>query len=181
MTWFSHLPAHRPFAQPVTLPDVLTPEECVRFREQSTSVPPHPTSGCTPMCRVPPEGEFTWFFERMHEAMWQVNAQWGFDVTHTDYAEVMRYEPGADGYRPHCDSTGDDMGGRKITLVTMLSDPSEYEGGGLSLYTSDPPWRPPHDQGTVVAFPSWTLHRVDPPTTGVRWSAATFVHGPMFR
>jgi PKHD-type hydroxylase len=59
--------------------------------------------------------------------------------------------------------------------VALLNDPSEYEGGMFIIHNSMPLQL---TQGTVIAFPSLTTHRVDPVTKGDRYSAACWIRGP---
>ena len=39
----------------------------------------------------------------------------------------------------------------------------------------------PKERGTVIAFPSYQLHRVTPVTAGIRKSLVAWVLGPDFR
>lgn len=70
---------------------------------------------------------------------------------------------------------------RKLSIVLQLSDPEEYEGGDLELFTSDPPLQILKCKGLVAAFPSYTLHRVTPVTKGIRRTLVVWTTGPSFR
>lgn len=52
----------------------------------------------------------------------------------------------------------------KLTCIVQLSDPTTYEGGKLKVGTE----YAPNEQGTVIYFPSDTLHQVEPVTLGER-------------
>lgn len=53
----------------------------------------------------------------------------------------------------------------KLTCVIQLSDPSTYEGGRLKVGSE----YAPDAQGTMICFPSDTLHEVEPVTNGERF------------
>lgn len=53
----------------------------------------------------------------------------------------------------------------KLTCVIQLSDPSTYEGGKLKIGSE----YAPDEQGTMICFPSNTLHEVEPVTSGERF------------
>lgn len=66
---------------------------------------------------------------------------------------------------------------RKVSIVVMLSDPQEYQGG--DLYVSG--IAVPKTKGTVALFHSWRLHKVDPVTQGIRRSLVVWANGPPWR
>ena len=72
---------------------------------------------------------------------------------------------------------------RKISMVIQLTDPSEYDGG---VFEIDAQYQSPNPEelkrkGTVLAFPSFLLHRVTPVTRGIRQSLVSWIEGPKFR
>lgn len=69
---------------------------------------------------------------------------------------------------------------RKLTVVCLLNDPSEFTGGEfqIRLYSE---YTAPLAKGSVIAFPSFLEHRVTPVTSGVRKSATIWLQGPRFR
>lgn len=86
-----------------------------------------------------------------------------------------------DHYDWHLDKMLSDLPPRKLSLVMQLSDPSEYEGGDLELFISANPTKVEKKKGLITAFPSYTLHRVTPVTSGIRKSLVAWVGGPKFR
>ena len=70
---------------------------------------------------------------------------------------------------------------RKLSLVMQLSDPSEYEGGDLQLFTQSEPITMEKKRGLIVAFPSFIMHRVTPVTSGIRKTMVVWLTGPSFR
>ncbi len=70
---------------------------------------------------------------------------------------------------------------RKLSMVLQLSDPSEYEGGDLELFTSANPIITKKQKGIIHAFPSYVMHRVTPVTKGVRKTLVVWIAGPRFK
>lgn len=71
---------------------------------------------------------------------------------------------------------------RKLSMVLMLSDTSEFEGGDLQIKTnSDDPITLEQKRGRVWFFPSYVLHRVTPVTKGTRRTLVLWAGGPEFR
>ena len=94
--------------------------------------------------------------------------------------QIGKYEEGGH-YNWHMDLNGANMRGksRKLSFSLLLNDPSEFEGGKLEF--DGVTEQPDQKQGTVIIFPSYAIHRVTPVTSGVRYSAVTWVNGPAFR
>jgi len=70
---------------------------------------------------------------------------------------------------------------RKLSVVMVLNDPSEYEGGDLQLWGSTGFMTIPRERGMIIVFPSYVLHKVTPVTAGIRKSLVIWVGGPAFR
>jgi len=72
---------------------------------------------------------------------------------------------------------------RKLSLILQLSDPSEYEGGDLFLKIAEKNINLNNlkQKGTLIAFPSWILHKITPVTKGTRHSLVTWLNGPAWR
>lgn len=121
-----------------------------------------------------------WLYRKLETIARDVNDTfWRLDFTHMDNVEVLRYQPGGH-YRPHVDWT-QGLTTRKLSIVVMLSDPADYEGGELLLHSRAEPYVAPRERGSIVLFPSWTLHGVQPVTAGERRVATCWVHGPPYR
>ncbi|GHF17933.1 hypothetical protein GCM10017044_10530 [Kordiimonas sediminis] len=137
---------------------------------------------------------YAWFERKMLRALSEITRTY-FPFEIDGFAEgiqVLRYEGAAvtdgaasqpgDFYDWHSDvgSSGSTRS-RKLTFVIQLSDPSDYSGGQLEVNTTGDACPLPTEQGTLVAFPAFALHRVTPVTQGTRWSLALWAHGPAFR
>lgn len=71
---------------------------------------------------------------------------------------------------------------RKLSMVLLLSDPSEFEGGQLQIKANnDEPINLEMKRGRAWFFPSYTLHTVTPVTRGIRKSLVLWVGGPEFK
>jgi PKHD-type hydroxylase len=86
-------------------------------------------------------------------------------------------------YDWHIDmSTSNKTPPRKLSMVLMLSDSSEYEGGDLLLKPhSDQIQKLDMVKGRAWFFPSYMLHKVTPVTKGIRKTLVLWVGGPAFK
>ncbi len=89
---------------------------------------------------------------------------------------VTKYEPGME-YGFHVDAallaTKPPMRADVSTTV-FLSDPASYEGGELVAKMGEKEIEIKLNPGDAVLYPSTTLHRVKPVTSGIRLVAITF-------
>jgi len=88
-----------------------------------------------------------------------------------------RYEPGME-YGTHVDNAV--MSGRPpvrsdVSLTLFLSEPDTYDGGDLTIQTLTGEEQIKLPAGSIVTYPSSSLHRVAPVTRGVRVAAVTWV------
>lgn len=126
-----------------------------------------------------------WIYDRLAFVARSLNGQfYKFDLH--GFSEDMQYtiyqgdEMGH--YTWHLDAgSGDNAAPRKLSMVLQLSDPGDYEGGDLEVFSSADPTKVDKKKGLVVAFPSYMLHRVTPVTAGVRKTLVIWVCGPSFK
>ena len=91
---------------------------------------------------------------------------------------VSRTENGG-GYGDHVDNalmgTGADRLRTDLSFTLFLSDPTQYEGGALEIDTllGRQSFRPA--AGDLVLYPSTSIHRVTPVTSGTRLAAVGWV------
>lgn len=124
-----------------------------------------------------------WLYDRMNAVVGDLNARfYQFDLT--GYSDPFQYTiyHGREGghYDWHVDQIGA-RAPRKLSIPLQLSDPAAYEGGDLQLHGRTEIDNAPRARGTLVAFPSWVLHRVTPVTSGTRRSLVAWTMGPKFR
>lgn len=135
------------------------------------------------ICFLSPDN-LEWFYQKLSHYVIDMNSRffrfdlWGFfeNIQYTQYVAP-------DGkYDSHIDkATGAQI--RKLSIVIQMSDSDDYEGGDLEILTSgeEKPLKMKREKGTLIVFPSYTLHRVTPITKGVRNSAVAWITGAPFR
>jgi predicted 2-oxoglutarate/Fe(II)-dependent dioxygenase YbiX len=105
---------------------------------------------------------------------------WKFDITHPNQCDYLRYDKEGH-YKAHVDTfmNPGDPQTRKLTVLAFLND--DFEGGRLFLQQGDQKTYPSQEPGTVIVFPSYIMHGVEPVTSGVRRSIVTWMVGPWFK
>lgn len=105
---------------------------------------------------------------------------WKFNITHSNQCDYLRYD-NQGHYKAHVDTfiSPNDPETRKLTVLVFLND--DFEGGKLFLQNGHGKIYPPQEAGTVLVFPSFMLHGVEPVTSGVRRSIVTWLVGPWFK
>lgn len=124
-----------------------------------------------------------WLYDRMAFIARQLNGQF-FDFDLYGFIEDFQYTvygEGGDHYTWHMDKGKNTTSPRKLSLVLQLSDPSEYEGGDLEIFTGTQTTILEKKRGIIHAFPSFVMHRVTPITRGVRKTLVVWVSGPKFK
>lgn len=107
------------------------------------------------------------------------NLIWKYNITHSNQSEFLMYEPNGK-YEAHIDtfhSNSDET--RKLTALAFLND--DFEGGKFYIMDSGVKLYPEQKKGTVIVFPSFLLHGVEPVTKGIRYSVVTWLLGPYFK
>jgi len=110
----------------------------------------------------------------------QVNYEiWKYNITHSNQAEFLmydkngKYETHVDTFHAILDQT------RKLTVLAFLND--DFEGGKFYIQNDYKRLYPPQTPGTVLVFPSFMPHGVEPVTKGIRYSVVTWMVGPYFK
>jgi len=122
-----------------------------------------------------------------------VNAGWNFKWDYSESCQFTKYKINQfydwhiDTFKPQNNRQ------RKISMTCQLTDGSEYEGGELQFDFRDysPNLRDESNhlvtieeilpKGTVVVFPSFLWHRVQPVTKGTRYSLVMWNLGEAFK
>jgi PKHD-type hydroxylase len=114
-------------------------------------------------------------------------AEWNFNFSSMESFQIGQYSKGGH-YEWHIDGLGiypinapnnKFLHGktRKISMVLWLND--DFEGGEFEFHPSvlreNRIIKP--SVGTIIMFPSWIMHRVRPVTSGIRYSAVTWLLG----
>ena len=106
------------------------------------------------------------------------NYWWQYHITNTNQTELLIYKPNGH-YNPHVDTFHQHGEARKLTALAFLND--DYEGGKFFLNATGSLYYPPQKKGTVLVFPSYMVHGVEPVTKGIRYSCVTWLVGPYFK
>jgi PKHD-type hydroxylase len=97
---------------------------------------------------------------------------------------LSRYEPGME-YGSHVDDALMHGVRTDVSFTLFLSEPDSYDGGALVIETSGGEEDVKLPAGSLVAYPSTTLHRVQPVSKGVRLAAVgwarSFIRDPAKR
>ena len=141
-----------------------------------------------------------WIYNRIMECVVEANKNWGFSLTCSENIQYTKYsEPNllkmedkfkirshrdtrqtAGHYDWHADF-GISNTHRKVSVVVQLSDENDYNGGRLKTWGIDGEITHSKKTGCCVIFPSFTLHKVEPVTKGIRESLVCWVQGPSFK
>jgi PKHD-type hydroxylase len=123
------------------------------------------------------------FYQRFSHVVRHINAEvYRFDITGLENLQYTVYHGSEGGhYDWHIDYGAHNPRPRKISLTVQLSEPTAYEGGELQFRAGPQTGTAPKRRGTIVAFPSFFLHRVTPVTSGIRKSLVIWAAGPEFR
>tara|TARA_R110002020_G_C16256325_1_gene770153 strand:- start:783 stop:1370 length:588 start_codon:yes stop_codon:yes gene_type:complete len=126
--------------------------------------------------------DLEWVFRRITDTVVDLNKRYfGFDIFgFNEGLQFTNYKAPSDKYGKHIDrALGINV--RKLSLSIQLNDPKDYEGGELWLYDDEKGMEMKKEQGTLILFPSYTLHEVKPVIKGERNSLVTWVTGKPFK
>lgn len=120
-------------------------------------------------------------FTRLEDAVFTANQKWwGFHLAGLNEALQLTHYKAAE-QKGHYDwhEDWDEKGAfsqRKLSGVILLSD--KFTGGQFEFLHRGAP--PELTLGSMILFPSFRTHRVNPVTEGERWSLVFWVSGPPF-
>lgn len=137
-----------------------------------------------------PNNENMWFFEKINSAVEQVNdLTYGFELYGYKSFQYTVYEGAVGGkYDAHMDlimtdaKPADLLDTRKLSMSLILNEPEvDFTGGDFMIYEGGNPTKVQSSKGTMIFFPSFMLHSVNPVLTGTRKSIVVWVEGPKFK
>lgn len=104
---------------------------------------------------------------------------WNFNIERANQAEFLKY-PSKGKYEAHIDTfmIPSELECRKLTVLVFLND--NFKGGRFFLQTGHNKVYPIQKKGTILVFPSFLMHGVEPITKGIRYSVVTWLVGPWF-
>ena len=115
------------------------------------------------------------------------NSGWNFKIDAAEPMQITKYNVGG-YYEYHFDGDGctkydipenNFINGktRKLSMTIVLND--DYEGGEFQFFTETHSIK--EKTGTVIVFPSYMVHRVNPITKGTRYSLVVWFVGEPFQ
>ena len=170
----------------------FSPEECKNIVDRGANLPEI-------MANQGPNGEnpdrsyrrskIKWMYETLYDdvfdKMWKLTTKvneefFGFHINSLRFMQLTEYNAEDQGeYKKHHDVFYmNQTKHRKLSVVLQLTDRSKYQGGELVLETQDQQPQDYFEQGTVIWFPSFTPHWVNPVTSGKRNSVVCWFEGP---
>ena len=140
-----------------------------------------------------------WIYKEIQPFIHQANrlAGWDFQWDFSESCQFTKYKLNQ-FYDWHCDSwetpyanpDNKDTNGkiRKLSVTCSLSDPKDYEGGEFEISSPNPKpekhintkFNDKFTLGTVISFPSFVWHKVNPVTSGTRKVLVGWSVGPQF-
>ena len=123
-----------------------------------------------------------WLYDKIQSMVLEANEVFKFDLhSIIDSIQYTEYYGGGGHYGWHMDIGPGDINHRKISITIQLSDPDEYTGGDLEIWTGQGLINAPRSQGCALLFPSFMLHRVTPIESGTRKSLVLWVGGSPYK
>lgn len=130
-----------------------------------------------------PNDKNNWLYEHLGIlAMGANDVVWKFSLhSIIDAIQYTEYYEGGGHYDWHMDIGPNLINHRKISITVQLSNPDDYEGGDLEIWSGGDFKTLPRKKGCSILFPSFLLHRITPITKGIRKSLVLWVGGDTFR
>jgi PKHD-type hydroxylase len=126
------------------------------------------------------------YLKKLKNSVLEINKiAFGFDLFEiSDYHKINfnSYDSEYLGeYDWHPDIVRDQCYDIKLTAILNISL-TTYSGGEFLLFQNGPTIIPQiNNTGSLIVFPGWVTHKVNPVTSGSRKTIACFFTGPLFR
>jgi PKHD-type hydroxylase len=176
---------------PLVLPDALSQEEVRKILEATTKIDISKATVDSEVntdirsCNtgwLPYNDETAWIYGRLYDLVEYANEN-GFFFDPIDMVEPIMYCEYIEGdhYAWHVDiASPPPFSGRKLAVTVQLSTSDEYRGGSL-MFNTGGVYTAPRSQGTIIIYPTYLLHSVEPVRAGKRKSLVFWVGGNNFR
>tara|TARA_R100001244_G_scaffold105562_2_gene78317 strand:+ start:4023 stop:4610 length:588 start_codon:yes stop_codon:yes gene_type:complete len=125
----------------------------------------------------------TWMFERITYYLNELNKKY-FKFELDGFLEGFQFTnyKNKEFYDWHIDRGFNSTYARKLSLTIQLTDPTEYRGADLVLSEStEETVINEKEQGTLIVFPSFTMHKITPIIKGERNSLVGWCSGSNFK
>jgi PKHD-type hydroxylase len=192
MAWLFHLDTVENWAY---ADNVFTPEECDKIKrialaknkEKANVIGKDQKGEINTSIRnnsvvwLNEKDDLSWVYERLSATVMHLNKEFfKFDLFgFCEDLQFTEYKGKGEHYKQHIDKIYNGAS-RKLSIVVQLTDPKEYKGGELELYDGRTNVMK-KNQGSLFAFPSYTLHQVNPLVKGTRHSLVAWIAGPNFK
>jgi PKHD-type hydroxylase len=127
--------------------------------------------------------ETRWIWDKVFHITIHANKNYyKFNIIGISELQLLEYQPGC-FYDWHVDITAQpESCTRKLSIIAFLSDPADYDGGQITwdLVPGHGQKPLPLEQGSMVIFPSFQAHKVEPVTRGNRFTLVGWFHGNSF-
>lgn len=132
---------------------------------------------------VPYDDEHAWLYGRLYELVTLVNEE-AYFFNPIDFVEPIMYceYDVDDHYGWHTDlASHPPFSSRKLAITVQLSDSDDYRGGTLEFaITPESTYPVSRAKGSVLIYPTYIAHRIQPITKGKRKSLVFWVGGTSF-
>jgi PKHD-type hydroxylase len=130
---------------------------------------------------IQPNESTQWLYQKLAFFIYDVNTyRYRMDIDgFCDPIQFTKYSTDGE-YNWHID-IGQNSSMRKLTAILNLDDPQSYEGGGTDIMYSKDVEKCPKEQGTLIVFPSYILHRGGLVTSGTRHILVAWAGGSHYR
>lgn len=122
-----------------------------------------------------------WIFDKLSAFSFACNsARWRFQLSgFYEGLQLTEYDEEGSHYDWHMDNGNGDMSIRKLSLILLLDDAKDYDGGELGFLGIQD--KKKYDAGTLIVFPSYVGHKVYPVTKGKRRTVVAWISGDPYR
>lgn len=114
-------------------------------------------------------------------------SEWNFKIDAAEPMQITKYNVGGyyeyhfdgDGYTKYNTPENNWLNGktRKLSMTIVLND--DYEGGEFNFFDCENLIK--EKTGTIIVFPSYAVHKVNPITKGTRYSLVVWFVGEPFK
>ena len=125
----------------------------------------------------------SWLYEKIGKRILELNSEkWNFKLSKLDYFQYTEYDEIYNGHFDwHLDIGNTCNSTRKLSISIQLSSENDYKGGELTIRNKNVDKIASKKQGTLIVFPSYILHKVEPVTKGNRKALIIWFKGEPFQ
>ena len=124
-----------------------------------------------------------WLYDKIGKRILEINREkWNFKLSKLDYFQYTEYDASYQGHFDwHLDIGNTCNSTRKLSISIQLSDEKDYIGGELKFKNKNTDRIASKKKGSLIIFPSYILHKVEPVKKGNRKSLIIWFKGEPFQ